>query len=249
MPFADYARGISLPEKTYSDHIRDLHRRIDKQHDNMAGKTQTGTSSSRTKDRRRTPLGDGSATANIQSNSTKVDGRVDKGQHTSQLEQAVPKNESLVGNGTFAVRHTITSPKNQRISQISSEVPSESRRNSTISTTSTNASGTGRKRKTHIGPWQLGATVGKGGTARVRKVKHAVTGQFGVAKIIPVAVAERARAISLANLVHSAEKGDPTLDFGKQIPLGLEREIAIMKLLKHPNIVRLYDVWENRNEM
>jgi serine/threonine protein kinase len=132
---------------------------------------------------------------------------------------------------------------------MSSEAATESKRNSAISTTSTNASGTGRKRKTHIGPWQLGATVGKGGTARVRKVKHKFTGQIGVAKIIPIAVAERARAISLANLVHSAEEGDPTLDFGKQIPLGLEREIAIMKLLKHPNIVKLYDVWENRSEI
>jgi serine/threonine protein kinase len=76
-----------------------------------------------------------------------------------------------------------------------------------------------------------------------------MTGQIGVAKIIPVAMAERARAISLANLVHSAERGDPTLHFDKAMPLGLEREIAIMKLLDHPNIVKLYDVWENKNEM
>jgi hypothetical protein len=243
MPFADYARRISLPEKTYSGHIRDLRKRINRQQEMMAGKADAGGTKYRSKPQRRTPLGDGSTTANINANTTRKEDR------TSKLEQAVPKNESLVGSGTLAVRHTIESPKNNRISQISSEAPTDNKRNSAISSTSTNASGTGRKRKTHIGPWQLGATVGKGGTARVRKVKHAVTGQIGVAKIIPIAVAERARAISLANLVHSAEKGDPTLDFGKQIPLGLEREIAIMKLLKHPNIVKLYDVWENRNEM
>ena len=211
----------------------------------MAGKAD-GSASARRGKHKRTPLGDGTTTANVNANTPTKEL---KEESPMKLEKAIPKNESLVGNGTFAVRHTVSSPKNKRVSQISSEAPSENKRNSTISTASTNASQGGRKRKQHVGPWLLGATVGKGGTARVRKVKHKFTGQLGVAKIIPVAVAERARAISLANLVDSAENGDPSLDFGRQIPLGLEREIAIMKLLKHPNIVRLYDVWENRNEM
>ena len=33
------------------------------------------------------------------------------------------------------------------------------------------------------------------------------------------------------------------------VPSGIEREIVIMKLLEHPNIVKLYDVWENKNEL
>lgn len=33
------------------------------------------------------------------------------------------------------------------------------------------------------------------------------------------------------------------------IPLAIEREIALMKLIDHPNIVKLYDIWENRQEM
>jgi len=33
------------------------------------------------------------------------------------------------------------------------------------------------------------------------------------------------------------------------IPFGIEREVVIMKLLNHPNVVQLYDVWENRNEL
>ena len=211
----------------------------------MSNKAEGSASAKRGK-RRRAPLGDGTTTANINANTAK---KASKDDSPLKLEKAIPKNESLVGNGTFAVRHTISSPKNKRVSQISNETPTENKRNSAISTTSTNASQDGRRRKIYIGPWQLGATVGKGGTARVRKVRHRYTGQIGVAKIIPVAVAERARAISLANLVHSAENGDPTLACGRQVPLGLEREITIMKLLKHPNIVRLYDVWENRNEM
>ncbi|KIW09359.1 uncharacterized protein PV09_00257 [Verruconis gallopava] len=172
-----------------------------------------------------------------------------KSEEYLRFHSAIAKTESPLDCETNHKRCSITSPRNNRLSRLSNEAVMDSKRSSAISTSSTNASGTGRKRKSHVGPWRLGATVGKGGTARVRKVKHAVTGQIGVAKIIPVAMAERARAISLANLVRSAERGDPTLHFDKAIPLGLEREIAIMKLLKHPNIVRLYDVWENRNEI
>ena len=83
----------------------------------------------------------------------------------------------------------------------------------------------------------------------MRAVRHRFTGQYGAAKIISKSVAEKARALSLANLVKSAEEGDTGLVNGKVIPFGLEREIVIMKLLDHPNIVRLYDVWENRNEL
>jgi len=245
MPFAEFARALILPQKTYSDHIRDLRQRMDRTPRRMAGKECRGISVPQNR-HRRVPLGDGTATANINANISKKD---DVEQTSTKLEKGVPKNGLIAGNDDSSVIQSTNLPKNKRVSEISNDEPPESKRNSAISTTSTNASQGGRKRKTHIGPWQLGATVGKGGTARVRKVKHKITGQIGVAKIIPVAVAERARAISLANLVHSAESGDPTLDFGKRIPLGLEREIAIMKLLKHPNIVRLYDVWENRNEM
>ncbi len=34
-----------------------------------------------------------------------------------------------------------------------------------------------------------------------------------------------------------------------RVPFGIEREIVIMKLIEHPNIIKLYDVWENRGEM
>jgi serine/threonine protein kinase len=35
----------------------------------------------------------------------------------------------------------------------------------------------------------------------------------------------------------------------KRMPVGIEREVAIMKLIRHPNIMKLYDIWENRTEM
>lgn len=79
-------------------------------------------------------------------------------------------------------------------------------------------------------------------------VRHTVTGQFGAAKIISKAIAEKGfSAQSLMHLIESAKKDMPA--DSKVIPFGLEREIAIMMLMEHKNIVRLYDVWENRNEL
>jgi hypothetical protein len=165
--------------------------------------------------------------------------------------QVLPHNESLEPNGSLAVRGgNSNSPENKRLSQIATEHGRDSKRNSAISTTSTNASGTGRKRKTYIGHWQLGKTIGKGGCSRVRVVRHKTRHQYGAVKIITRTTAETTRAQSLANLIEST-KGNIAMSTSghKPIPYGLEREIAVMKLLEHPNIVRLYDVWENRNEL
>ena len=161
----------------------------------------------------------------------------------------LPHNESLEPNGSLAVRGSNpSSPEYKRVSQIASEHDRDSKRNSAISTTSTNASG--RRRKIYIGPWQLGKTIGKGGCSRVRVVRHKTRHQYGAVKIITRTTAESTRAQSLANLIEST-KGimTPSASGHKPIPYGLEREIAVMKLLEHPNIVRLYDVWENRNEL
>lgn len=170
-------------------------------------------------------------------------------QSSSTSPHHLPHNESLEPNGSLAVRgSTPSSPNNKRVSQIASEQGHESKRNSAISTTSTNASG--RRRKTYIGHWQLGKTIGKGGCSRVRIVRHKTRDQYGAVKIITRTTAESTRAQSLANLIESTKGSMGTSASGhKPIPYGLEREIAVMKLLEHPNIVRLYDVWENRNEL
>ncbi|KAF7187403.1 putative serine/threonine-protein kinase HSL1 [Pseudocercospora fuligena] len=163
---------------------------------------------------------------------------------------SLPHNESLEANGTLTVRshERPYSPENKRVSQIASEYERDSKRNSAISTTSTNAST--RKRKAFIGHWQLGKTIGKGGCSRVRIVRHRYRDQLGAVKIITRSTAESTRAQSLANLIESTKGSSAVSPAGyKPIPYGLEREIAVMKLLEHPNIVRLYDVWENRNEL
>ena len=41
-----------------------------------------------------------------------------------------------------------------------------------------------------------------------------------------------------------------TMANGKnRMPRGIEREVVIMKLIEHPNVMNLYDVWENRGEL
>ncbi|KAF2017300.1 Pkinase-domain-containing protein [Aaosphaeria arxii CBS 175.79] len=201
---------------------------------------------------RRQVLGDASSRANEDKSSharRSVKGGLEGSATSSPVR--LPHNESLEPNGSLAVRHPPEpSPENKRLSAVINDGarPHNPKRDSEISNASTNASGTSRRRKTCIGPWELGKTVGRGGCSRVRIVRHMGTGEYGAAKIISKATAEKVRALSLANLIASAET-DPTLAAGKLIPFGLEREICIMKLLDHPNIVRLHDVWENRNEL
>ena len=160
----------------------------------------------------------------------------------------LPHHESLAPGGTLQVRNKVNSPaskaEDKRISAISSEDARNDKRDSQVSN-STNASGKSR-RKTHVGPWRLGATIGKGATGRVRKARHAVTQQDAAIKIVSKKqAAEMLRSGSLAVL-------DTMLrDDGQQrvIPFGIEREVVIMKLIEHPNVIKIYDVWENRGEL
>ena len=137
---------------------------------------------------------------------------------------------------------------NPRLSAISKDYATDSNRNSQISTVSTNASD-GKKIKSYIGPWKLGRTLGKGATARVRLARHAFTGQEAAIKIVQKKCAQISQAGSLAAL-DQAESAQPNPGDGtRRMPIGVEREVAIMKLIQHPNIMRLYDIWENRTEM
>ncbi|PGG96150.1 CAMK/CAMKL/GIN4 protein kinase [Blastomyces parvus] len=135
--------------------------------------------------------------------------------------------------------------ENKRVSMVVDSQPN-SNRNSAISTTST-ASGKS-KRKTHIGPWQLGRTLGKGATGRVRLAKHALTGQTAAIKIVSKKSAAMAQSQSIAAMDKNMELTS-CVPGGRVIPCGIEREVVIMKLIEHPNIINLYDVWENRGEL
>ncbi|KAI0975822.1 hypothetical protein F4678DRAFT_418654 [Xylaria arbuscula] len=118
-------------------------------------------------------------------------------------------------------------------------------RASLISTSSGASSG---NRKTHIGPWQLGKTLGKGSAARVRLARHHTTQDIVAVKILAKNMTQLTAAGSMAEL----EKWDRTRDefnSQRQMPLSIEREVAVLKLIDHPHIVKLHDIWENRAEI
>ncbi|TFY81631.1 hypothetical protein EWM64_g2381 [Hericium alpestre] len=73
---------------------------------------------------------------------------------------------------------------------------------------------------------------------RVRIARHAKTGQYAAVKIVSKVALINSR-MSIHGLDEQAER----------ILLGIEREIVIMKLIDHPNIMRLYDVWETSTEL
>lgn len=174
---------------------------------------------------------------------------------------SIPHHESLWTNGLLQNQTQSQSPSHQRPSR---RVPSvsanmenprlsaikdypESNRNSQYSTTS-NDSNTKIIKKC-IGPWKLGKTLGQGATARVRFARHMYSGQEAAIKIVQKKNAQISQAGSLANLEEVESTQTDSGDGVKRMPLGIEREVAIMKLIQHPNIMKLYDIWENRTEM
>ncbi|KAF9219530.1 Pkinase-domain-containing protein [Gyrodon lividus] len=90
----------------------------------------------------------------------------------------------------------------------------------------------------YIGQWIIGECVGKGASGRVRIAKHRRTGQLAAIKILPLQPLMTSRA-SLATHLAKSEKQR----------LGIDREIIMMKLMNHPNILRIYDVFEGENEL
>lgn len=91
-----------------------------------------------------------------------------------------------------------------------------------------------------IGPWKLGETLGLGSTGKVQLARNKSTGQEAAVKVISKAV------FNSGNVSGTSIVGSNTPD---ALPYGIEREIIIMKLLNHPNVLRLYDVWETNTDL
>ena len=91
---------------------------------------------------------------------------------------------------------------------------------------------------TKIGPWILGECVGKGASGRVKVARHEQTGQMAAVKILPLE-AVIASHLSMRSKENKAEKHRN----------GIDKEIIMMKLMNHPNIVRIYDVFEGEKEL
>ncbi|KAG8528666.1 uncharacterized protein KY384_006353 [Bacidia gigantensis] len=165
----------------------------------------------------------------------------------------LPHHTSLAPRGTLQVRNSSnvssqhTKPEDKRVSEISNEATKGANRDSQISTSSTNTSGKPRTKKS-VGPWRLGATIGKGATGRVRKARHQLSGQDAAVKIISKKSAEMLKSASIMAMDTVTSRTQNTHG-RKLIPFGIERECVIMKLIDHPNIIKLYDMWENRGEL
>ncbi|KAI6252386.1 hypothetical protein MCOR27_009995 [Pyricularia oryzae] len=144
-------------------------------------------------------------------------------------------------------------PLNPRLYEIREEAQStpQSKRESQASTASykSSSSNTFRKPKTHVGPWQLGKTLGKGSSARVRLARHTSTHQYVAVKIVAKSTCKMTQAGSLAKLDEIDSAAPEKVEGMRRMPIALEREVAILKLIEHPNIVKLYDIWENSNEI
>lgn len=197
---------------------------------------------------RRRPLGDATSRANHQ----EPDHGVNRAPYSSPMSSnpRIVHHESLKPDGQLQIRSSPPAPRspaNPRISAVIEEHRDENKRDSQISTTSTQASGASR-RKTHIGPWRLGRTLGQGSVGRVRLAKHELTGQYAAIKIVSKKSAAIARSESLicSDMRNAVGiEGEPE----RLLPFGIEREVVIMKLIKHPHVMQLYDVWENRKEL
>ncbi|KAI9788843.1 MAG: hypothetical protein M1816_006507 [Peltula sp. TS41687] len=191
----------------------------------------------------RQPLTDTTTQVN-NSQSKQQQGSADQQKSRKSVHQDLSRKATV--NGLNSQFHQTSSPGHARLSTGLREPQQESNRNSQVSQASTNVSGKSR-RKVHIGPWVLGKTLGRGASARVRKARHALTGQIAAVKIVSkVAAARAAQTTSLQgrDLVPGSEQ-DPN----RQMPFGIEREVVILKLIEHSHIVSLYDVWENRGEL
>lgn len=129
-------------------------------------------------------------------------------------------------------------PSSINVDKVVQSVTNATKRLSQISTNTTN-SNKKRKSQNKIGPWKLGRTLGRGSTGRVRLAKNTNTGQLAAVKIVP-----KSNFRKLENPKYKRKNDDAT-----RLPYGIEREIIIMKLISHPNIMGLYDVWENKNDL
>ncbi|OQE42354.1 hypothetical protein PENCOP_c004G07856 [Penicillium coprophilum] len=187
--------------------------------------------------RRRRPLGDVSGRMN-HSKSPNVE--------TSRL--TIEEYEQMKSPDRMSFCMTPTPQRNKENERLSvaTDFQPNSARNSIMSAASILS--TRGKRKTHVGPWQLGRTLGKGATGRVRLAKHAVTGHTAAIKIVSKKSAAMVQSESIAAMDRNMGNF-PTNPATRQMPCGIEREVVIMKLIEHPNVISLYDVWENRGEL
>ncbi|CDZ98556.1 serine threonine-protein kinase [Phaffia rhodozyma] len=96
----------------------------------------------------------------------------------------------------------------------------------------------GDKNPKFMGPWRFGKIIGRGAAGRVRFARHAQTQRPAAIKILPKQLLRDASVSRMSAMDRTDEKL-------KKYIQGIEREITILKLVDHPNIMRLLDVFED----
>ncbi|PFH57995.1 hypothetical protein XA68_14306 [Ophiocordyceps unilateralis] len=165
-----------------------------------------------------------------------------------------PRHDQAEGSQAHAARHASTSSKpaatrGQNAVLNPPQPADDAKRLSQASYASTSSSRSKKNYKTHIGPWQLGRTLGKGSSARVRLCRHSITNQLAAVKIVNRRMAYLVQDSSLAALSKWDSNLPDEINGEMRVPMAIEREVAILKLIEHPNIMKLYDIWENRSEI
>ncbi|EJU05937.1 Pkinase-domain-containing protein [Dacryopinax primogenitus] len=100
------------------------------------------------------------------------------------------------------------------------------------------------QRRTDIsshGNWRFGRMIGKGASGRVKLAHHMITQQVACVKIVPKSAILTSR-VSLSAIAEGVEKDE-------RLMMAIEREICIMKLIDHPHLVKLFDVFETDTDM
>lgn len=69
-------------------------------------------------------------------------------------------------------------------------------------------------------------------------MQHIKTGEYAAVKIV-----------SRETLIQSRMSLDSAAQQDAKHVFNLEREIVVMKLIDHPNVLKLHDVWETRREL
>ncbi|GME82609.1 unnamed protein product [Ambrosiozyma monospora] len=115
----------------------------------------------------------------------------------------------------------------------------QSNHNYSSNTHSNGATQKASKNPIKIGPWRLGKTLGKGSTGRVLLAANVNTGKKAAVKVV---------SKSILNAELGSDRDERDRD-SAGLSYGIEREIIIMKLLNHKNVLRLYDVWETDNAL
>lgn len=165
--------------------------------------------------------------------------------HISDKENRQPYHPSFAAKAAKAAVTRSVTPTPNQIDKVVESVANATKR---LSQHSNQSSSSKRKVENRVGPWRLGRTLGKGSTGRVRLAKHTTTGQLAAIKIVPKNIIDFDGSNSASNNNQRKKKRKQKVD-ENGLPYGIEREIIIMKLISHPNIMALYDVWENKNEL